>query len=100
MKQASLGLNEKNVIAYIDTTRKSLFKTEYGSIFISENSLDTTYDYAKHLEFKNIDTVEVTKKQLLFHMKNGKTVTVGYEDPHGVIRGMIAARKKMYGEDN
>ena len=96
VRETSLGLNVKEVIAYLDTTKKTLFKTVPGSIFITEKALESTYDYAKHLEFKNIQSAEVIKKQLTYHLKNGKSVTIDYEDPDGVIRGIIEGYHKMF----
>ena len=96
IKNAGMGLSVKDVIAWLDTTKKSLFKTVYGSVFILPKAFDTTYDYAGHLEYKNIQEVQLVKKQLIFRMKNGKQIPIDYDDPDGIIRGIMAGYQEKH----
>ena len=96
IQNAGMGLGLKEVIAWLDTTKKSLFKTVPGSIFILHKAFDSTYDYAKHLEYKNIREVQLVKKQLVFQMKNGKTITIDYDDPDGIVRGIVAGYQEKH----
>jgi hypothetical protein len=96
IQNAGMGLGLKEVIAWLDTTKKSLFKTVPGSIFVLHKAFDSTYDYAKHLEYKNIREVQLVKKQLVFRMKNGKTITIDYDDPDGIVRGIVAGYQEKH----
>ncbi len=96
IKNAGMGLSVKDVIAWLDTTKKSLFKTVYGSVFILPKAFDTSYDYAGHLEYKNIQEVQLVKKQLIFRMKNGKQIPIDYDDPDGIIRGIVAGYQEKH----
>ena len=85
-------LKTDDVIAFLDTTRKSLFKTVPGGILFTEKSIEGS---GVHIEYDKIASVDLVNKQLVFRYGSGLKITMDYNDPKGIVRKLIAEYMKQ-----
>lgn len=77
-------LNQKDVIAYLDASKKSFFRSEENAVFFTGKALESSF--GSHVEYDKTASVELKNRQLQFKYKTGFVITMNYDDPDGIIR--------------
>ncbi|MBQ7993051.1 MAG: DUF4062 domain-containing protein [Solobacterium sp.] len=92
IKAYASHLHLSDVIAFLDTTKKSFFKTTPGGILFTDKAIESS---GRHIEYEKISDVEVIENKLVFRYGTGIKISLDCDDKKKTVRNLIAEYQKQ-----